>query len=100
MQAGLDYTKLRDLLAAEDFQSADDETRDALIRLAGPEAVKRKWVYFSEVSWTGRSPQSCSRRLRAGQAWMLKGHSDFQTMQQTFAPTQTTSSLRFTRAYS
>ena len=49
-QAGLDYTKLRDLLAEGKFQDADDETRAVLIKLAGPGAVDRKWVYFSEVS--------------------------------------------------
>ena len=49
MQAGLDYSKLKGLLADGEFQAADDETRDLLIRLAGPEAVKRKWVYFTEV---------------------------------------------------
>jgi hypothetical protein len=48
-QAGQDYSKLKSLLAAQDFQAADDETRDLLIRLAGPEAVKRKWVYFTEA---------------------------------------------------
>lgn len=48
-QAGLDYSQLKGLLADGDFQAADDETRDLLIRLAGPEAVKRKWVYFTEV---------------------------------------------------
>jgi hypothetical protein len=46
----LDYTKLRDLLAEQKFQDADDETRALLIKLAGPGAVDRKWVYFTEVS--------------------------------------------------
>lgn len=49
VQAGLDYSKLKGVLAEGEFQAADDETRDLLIRLAGPEAVKRKWVYFTEV---------------------------------------------------
>lgn len=48
-QAGQDFSKLKSLLADGDFQAADDETRDLLIRLAGPDAVKRKWVYFTEV---------------------------------------------------
>ena len=45
----MDYTHLRDLLAAGNFQKADDETRILLIKLAGPGAVERKWVYFTEV---------------------------------------------------
>lgn len=50
-KAGLDYTKLRDFLKAGDFQKADDETRQLLINLAGAEAVKRGWVYFTEVKF-------------------------------------------------
>ena len=49
-QAGMDYQHLKDLLAAGDFQKADDETRILLIKLAGIGAVERKWVYFTEVS--------------------------------------------------
>ena len=49
MQSGVDYSKLRDLLAARNFREADDETRALLITLAGPEAEKRNWVYFTEV---------------------------------------------------
>lgn len=49
LQAGVDYTQLRDLLSEGKFQDADDETRALLIKLAGPEAVDRKWVYFTEV---------------------------------------------------
>ena len=45
----MDYTKLRDLLAEQKFEEADDETRALLIKLAGPGAVDRKWVYFTEV---------------------------------------------------
>lgn len=48
-QADMDYTKLRDLLAEGKFQQADDETRALLIKLAGPGAIERKWVYFTEV---------------------------------------------------
>lgn len=57
VQADLDYTKLRDLLAEGKFQDADDETRALLIKLAGPGAVDRKWVYFSEVRIPILSPQ-------------------------------------------
>lgn len=50
----MDYTKLRDLLASEDFQAADDETRAMLIKLAGNDAIKRQWVYFSEVQFISK----------------------------------------------
>ena len=46
----MDYEQLRDLLAEQKFEEADDETRALLIKLAGPGAVDRKWVYFTEVS--------------------------------------------------
>jgi uncharacterized membrane protein YgcG len=46
----VDYAPLRDALLAADFRAADDETRALLIRLAGPAAVKRNWVYFTEVA--------------------------------------------------
>lgn len=47
--AGMDYTALRDALSAGDFRQADDETRALLIKLAGDGAVKRGWVYYTEV---------------------------------------------------
>lgn len=48
-QCGADYTLLRDLLAAGEWQKADDETRLKLCQLAGEDAEAREWVYFSEV---------------------------------------------------
>lgn len=46
---GMDYTPLKNWLEKGEFQKADDETRALLIKLAGEEAVQRKWVYFSDV---------------------------------------------------
>eukprot|EP00798_Chlamydomonas_sp_ICE-L_P015821 gene15821-21941_t len=46
---GIDYTALCDFLKEGDFRKADDETRALLIRLAGEEAEKRNWVYWTEV---------------------------------------------------
>lgn len=40
---------LKEHLSQGAFQKADDETRAKLIQLAGKEASKRNWVYFSEV---------------------------------------------------
>jgi hypothetical protein len=48
-QANVDYTKLRDFLKAGEWRQAEDEHRALLIKLAGPDAEKRGWVYFTEV---------------------------------------------------
>ena len=47
----MDYSPLRDALQQGNFQEADDITRANLIRLAGPDAEKKGWVYFSEVKF-------------------------------------------------
>lgn len=49
-QAGIDWAPLRDALASGDYRAADDVHRAKLIELAGPNAVSRGWVYFSEVA--------------------------------------------------
>ena len=46
---GIDYATLQDDLLAERFQQADYFTSATLRKLAGPEAEKRGYVYFSEV---------------------------------------------------
>ena len=46
---GIDYTQLQQLLTAQDFQAADRTTIQKLCELAGPAAVQRKWLYFTEV---------------------------------------------------
>ena len=47
----MSYDQLQQHLREQDFQRADDETRSKLIQLAGKDAVKRGWVYFSEVQF-------------------------------------------------
>lgn len=47
----VDYSKLRDLLKEGKWREAEDETRELLIQAAGKGAVKRGWVYFSEVKF-------------------------------------------------
>jgi hypothetical protein len=49
-ECGIDYTPLKQFLEKREFQNADDETRALLIKVAGPGAVERGWVYFSDVS--------------------------------------------------
>lgn len=48
-EAGIDYIPLQQQLAAQDFLAADRLTLEKLCELAGPAAVQRKWLYFSEV---------------------------------------------------
>ncbi|PSN13792.1 hypothetical protein C7293_14545 [filamentous cyanobacterium CCT1] len=48
-EQGVDYEPLQDLLIKQDFETADRLTLAKLCELAGPTAVKRKWVYFTEV---------------------------------------------------
>uniref|UniRef100_UPI00286EA71B GUN4 N-terminal ARM-like repeat domain-containing protein n=1 Tax=Chamaesiphon sp. VAR_69_metabat_338 TaxID=2964704 RepID=UPI00286EA71B len=45
----IDYTQLQKLLARQEFQAADKLTTEKLCELAGADAVKRKWIYFTEV---------------------------------------------------
>lgn len=49
----MDYAPLRDFLKAGEWRKAEDETRALLIRLAGEDAIKRGWVYFTEVRVPG-----------------------------------------------
>ena len=46
---GINYQELQSLLLQEDFEEADRTTSAILRELAGPAAVRRGYVYFSEV---------------------------------------------------
>jgi len=48
-QSGIDYSLLQQLLAQQDFQEADRLTLEKLCELAGETALKRKWLYFTQV---------------------------------------------------
>ena len=48
-QAGVDYTALRDLLKAGEWEEADNEHRRLMCVLAGEDAEDRGWVYFTEA---------------------------------------------------
>lgn len=48
-EAGIDYSSLQQHLVAQEFQAADQLTLQKLCELAGPAAVKREWLYFTEV---------------------------------------------------
>jgi hypothetical protein len=45
----IDYRLLQQLLAQQDFETADSVTRQKFCELAGEGALQRKWVYFTEV---------------------------------------------------
>lgn len=48
-ERNLDYLPLQKALVRQDFQQADLITVEKLCELAGEGALKRKWLYFSEV---------------------------------------------------
>ena len=48
-EPGLDYQPLQVLLIDQAYEEADRLTLQKLCELAGPAAVQRKWVYFTEV---------------------------------------------------
>ena len=83
-QADMDYSELRDALQQGDFQLADDLTRAALITLAGPDAEKRNWVYFTEVKFISNTDlqtidnlwraASKNRYLAGSDAHLLQHH--------------------------
>lgn len=71
-QLGLDYSDLRDYLAAGDVRKADDETRALLIKMAGQGAVQRGWVYFTGnylLSIQGRAVEVGAAHLVASRGW-------------------------------
>ncbi|MDB9312135.1 GUN4 N-terminal ARM-like repeat domain-containing protein [Spirulina sp. CS-785/01] len=45
----IEYQSLQDLLIEQDFQQADRLTLEKLCELAGPQAMERRWIYFTEV---------------------------------------------------
>ncbi|GAB4468882.1 MAG: GUN4 domain-containing protein [Elainellaceae cyanobacterium] len=48
-QRNVDYTQLQALLVQQDFQAADRLTLEKMCELAGPTALQRRWIYFTEV---------------------------------------------------
>lgn len=45
----IDYSELQKLLIEGKYQEADTLTRQKLFELVGEKAVKRKWIYFTEI---------------------------------------------------
>jgi hypothetical protein len=46
---GISYNSLQELLIKQEFQAADLLTIQKMCEMAGPQAVQRKWLYFTEV---------------------------------------------------
>ena len=46
----VDYSEIQTALIQQDFETADRLTLQKMCELAGPTAVKRKWIYFTEVN--------------------------------------------------
>lgn len=48
-ERAIDYQPVQAALVEQDFQTADRLTTQKLCELAGPDAARRKWLYFTEV---------------------------------------------------
>lgn len=59
----VDFMPLATALMNKDFKEADQITRDLLIYIAGPEARKRKFVYWTEVQSIPKEDLSTIERL-------------------------------------
>lgn len=46
----VDYSEIQMALVQQDFELADRLTLQKMCELAGPNAVKRKWLYFTEIN--------------------------------------------------
>jgi hypothetical protein len=49
-ECAVDYSEIQTTLVQQDFELADRLTLQKMCELAGPNAVKRKWLYFTEVN--------------------------------------------------
>ncbi|MGB7412726.1 MAG: GUN4 N-terminal ARM-like repeat domain-containing protein [Thermosynechococcaceae cyanobacterium] len=65
---GADYLPLQQLLARQQFEEADRLTLQKLCELEGPAAVKRKWIYFTQIE---RFPISDLQTMN--QLWLSLG---------------------------
>jgi hypothetical protein len=62
-EAGVSYQELQKLLSTGQWEKADEETRRLIIVLAGENAVKRKYVFFSEVQFMPKADLATIDRL-------------------------------------
>ena len=62
-ECGIDYVPLATMLATGDFLSADQFTRDNLIKIAGSEKAGRNFVYWTEVKSIPETDLATMERL-------------------------------------
>lgn len=62
-ETGYDFVPLATALAAGKWEEADQITRDGLIEITGEEAVKRKFVYWTEVKTISKVDLATMERL-------------------------------------
>lgn len=60
---GIDFQPLKNALAAQDFLTADQITRDTLIKMGGQGAEDRNFVYFTEVAGIPEADLATMERL-------------------------------------
>ena len=60
---GIDPTPLIDQLRAGDFEAADQTTRDLLIEIAGADATKHGYVYWTEARTLDARGGACHARV-------------------------------------
>ncbi|MBU6228158.1 MAG: GUN4 domain-containing protein [Cyanobacteria bacterium REEB459] len=71
-ERALDYTLLQQSLVRQAFQEADRLTLMKLCELAGPTAINRKWVYFTEVEQFPKTDLQTIDRL-----WLIYSEGKF-----------------------
>ncbi|MFZ4640168.1 MAG: GUN4 N-terminal ARM-like repeat domain-containing protein [Nodosilinea sp.] len=71
-ERGIDYASLQDHLVRQAFQEADRLTLMKLCELAGPTAINRKWVYFTEVEQFPKTDLQTIDRL-----WLIYSEGKF-----------------------
>ncbi|MDX2098834.1 MAG: GUN4 domain-containing protein [Leptolyngbyaceae cyanobacterium bins.59] len=71
-ERGVDYRPLQELLEQQDFEAADRITLKKMCELAGPLAVRRGWLYFTEVeNFPGQDLQTLN------QLWLTYSNQKF-----------------------
>mmetsp|Transcript_11488 Transcript_11488/g.14977 ORF Transcript_11488/g.14977 Transcript_11488/m.14977 type:complete len:226 (+) Transcript_11488:156-833(+) len=60
---GMDYVPLAGMLMSGEWEEADQFTRDALIKIAGPQAQKQGFVYWTQVKYIPSKDLATIERL-------------------------------------
>ena len=71
-ERGIDYAPLQTLLLEQKLQAADRLTLEKFCELAGDIAIRRKWVYFTEVEQMPKTDLQTLNRL-----WLVHSEGKF-----------------------